>query len=112
MAWNVIAFESKRGEKFVENVIKSLDAKTIAKIGNEIDLLERHGPILGMPHAKKLARELHELRIRGKQEIRIIYCYIQNNIYLLHAFKKKTQKTPQKEVKIALRRLESVELKP
>jgi len=104
VTWNIIFFESQRGEKFVENFIKLLDAKIIAKVGNEIDLLERHGPVLGMPHAKKLTRELHELRIRGKQEIRIIYCFIQNNIYLLHAFKKQTSKTPRKEIEIALNR--------
>lgn len=108
MAWNIISFESARGEKFVEEFIKSLDSKTIAKVGQEIDLLEKHGPILGMPHAKKLTGELYELRIRGKQEIRIIYGFFRNNIYLLHAFKKKTQKTPQKGIKTAFNRFQTL----
>ena len=108
MAWNVVVFESKRGEKFVEEFVKSQDAKTIAKVGNEIDLLEKHGPILGMPHAKKLTSGLYELRIRGKQEIRIIYSFVKDNIYLLHAFKKQTQKTPAREIEIAVNRLHSL----
>jgi len=58
-----------------------------------------------MPHAKKLTGKIYELRIRGKEEVRIIYAFVKNRIYLLHAFKKKTQKTPIREIKIALRRL-------
>jgi len=49
MTWNIIAFESQRGEKFVEEFIKSLDKPTIAKVSHEIDLLEKHGPFLGLP---------------------------------------------------------------
>lgn len=106
MAWKIIAFETLRGEKPVEKFIKSLDASTIAKAAHEINLLEQHGPYLSMPHSKKLEAGLYELRIRGKPEVRILYTFIKNEIYLLHAFKKKTQKTPQKEIKTASKRLE------
>lgn len=58
-----------------------------------------------MPHSKKLTTDLYELRIRGKQETRIIYGFIKNNIYLLHAFKKQKQQTPRKEIETALKRL-------
>ncbi|MBU0569907.1 type II toxin-antitoxin system RelE/ParE family toxin [Patescibacteria group bacterium] len=105
MAWDIILFETARGEKPVEEFIKSLDSSTIAKVAHEIDLLEKHGPFLGMPHARKLCKELYELRIRGKQEIRIIYLFFKRNIYLLHAFKKKKQKTPRKEISTAKKRL-------
>ena len=105
MAWNIKAFETKRGEKPVEEFTKSLDEPTIAKIIHTIDLLEKYGPFLGMPHAKKLTSELYELRIRGKQEVRIIYGFVGKNIFLLHGFKKQTQKTPRKEIEISLSRL-------
>ena len=55
---------------------------------------------------KKLTDKLYELRIRGKQEVRIIYVFRKQIIYLLHAFKKQTQKTPEKEIKIARSRLQ------
>lgn len=80
MNWNIIAFESDRGEKYVEEFIKSLDSSTIAKVGHAIDLLEQHGSILGMPHSKKLNSDIYELRIRGKQEIRILYGFKARNI--------------------------------
>ena len=108
MAWNVIFFESKRGEKFVEVFIKNLDSSTIAKVAHEIDLLEKHGPFVGMPHSKKITAELYELRIRGKQEVRIIYAFIKENIYLLHAFKKKKQRISIKEINTAYKRLQTL----
>ncbi|MDP3941517.1 MAG: type II toxin-antitoxin system RelE/ParE family toxin, partial [bacterium] len=63
---------------------------------------------LGMPHAKRLSSVLFELRIRGRQEIRILYCLRKRSIYLLHGFKKQTQKTPQKEIETALKRFQTL----
>lgn len=102
--WEVIFFETPRGEKIVKEFIKSLDEKTISKIGREIDLLEKHGPFLGMPHSKKLTKDLYELRVRGRQEIRIVYGFTGSIIYLLHVFLKKTQKTPSPEIDTADKR--------
>lgn len=58
-----------------------------------------------MPHCKKLTSDIFELRIRGKEEVRILYSTRKGDIYLLHAFKKKSQKTPAKEIKIAEQRM-------
>lgn len=104
MVWNIYFFETPRGEKIVKEFIKKLQAKTIAKISQNIDLLEKHGPFLGMPYSKMLVKGIYELRIRGKEEIRIFYTFSGRSIYLLHSFKKKTQKTPIKEIKIAVER--------
>jgi phage-related protein len=65
------------------------------------DLLANLGHTLPMPYSKKLTKELSELRIKGKNEIRIIYTQINGIYILLHAFAKKTQKTPFKEIQIA-----------
>ena len=101
MAWNIYFFQTSRGEEVVKEYIKELQGKTIAKVSQNIDLLKIHGPLLGMPYSKMLVKEIYELRIRGKEEIRILYTFLKSNIYLLHAFKKQTQKTPKKEIKIA-----------
>ena len=110
MAWVVILFESKRKEKPVEEFIRSKDPSTTAKIVHGIDLLEKYGPVLGMPHSKKISKNLYELRIRGKQEVRIIYTFVKSRIYLLHSFKKQSRKTPLKELKIAEDRLRMLTL--
>lgn len=86
----------------IEELIRSLEKPTIAKVLRTIDLLKDFGPQLGMPHSKKIEDGLFGLRIRGKQEIRIFYCFRKNSIILLHSFIKKTQKIPEKEIRIAL----------
>jgi len=54
---------------------------------------------------------LFELRIRGKNVItRFFYCYRKDKIIiLLHAFIKKTQKIPNKELDIAIKRKKEIE---
>lgn len=106
MSWNIIVFESERGNKPVEELIRSQQLQTRSKITHLIDLLEKYGPIVSMPHVKKMSANLYELRIRGKEEIRIFFAFKGHNIYLLHGFKKKTKKTPVKEIGVALKRLE------
>jgi len=70
-----------------------------------LGLLKEHGPNLGMPYSKYMKDGLYELRVRGKNEVRIFYIFqIQHTICLLHAFKKKSQKTPPKELNIAFQR--------
>ena len=82
----------------VEKFILSLDKQTIAKILRTIDLLEKFTFKLGMPHSKKISDDLFELRVRGKQEIRIFYCFYKSLIHLFSGFIKKSQTIPQKEM--------------
>lgn len=104
MEWKVIEYESIRGKRPVSEFIKKQQSQAIAKIAHLIDLLEIHGSLLNMPHSKKLETNLYELRIRGKEEIRIIYGFIRKTIYLLSGFKKQKQKTPKKEIETARQR--------
>jgi len=89
----------------LEKFIKSLQKPTIAKVLRTIDLLEQFGEKLGPPHTKKIATHLFELRIPGRQEVRIFYSFHKSQIFLLQGFVKKSQKTPRKEIRIALQRL-------
>lgn len=108
MIWKILLFETNRREKPVEKFINSLDPNTIAKVIHNIDLLEKYGNLLRMPHSKRLAKDLYELRVKGKVEIRILYAFRSRNIFLLHAFKKKSQKTPKREMAIALKRIDKI----
>ncbi len=85
----------------IEVFIEALTEKEIAKTIRTIELLEKFGNDLGMPHSKHLSEGLLELRIRGKREIRIFYCFHKNKAYLLHVCIKKTQKTIEKELRRA-----------
>jgi len=88
----------------LEKFIKGLQKSTIAKVLRTIDLLEKFGPKLGAPHIKKISTRLFELRISGKQEVRIFYSFHKEQTFLLHGFIKKSQKIPSKEVETAIQK--------
>jgi len=66
-----------------------------------------HGPNLGLPHTDSFGGGLFELRLKGAGGIaRVFFCtMVEQEIVMLHSFIKKTQKTPEKELKIAKARM-------
>ena|SRR3990172_11614139 len=104
MIWKVLFYQTARGNYPVKEFIQKQDEATYAKILHLILLLKNNGPFLKPPYSKKLKNNLYELRISGKNALRIFYTLHNNVYYLLHAFKKKKQKTPTKEIKTALDR--------
>ena len=81
-------------------------SRTIGRcFGEDIKDVEFSWPI-GMPLVRSLGRELWEVRSslpRGRNA-RVLFCVEQGGMVLLHGFIKKTQKTPQKEIDLALKR--------
>lgn len=105
MNWEIIYYDTPSGQEVIKVFIDGLQENTQAKLGRQLDLLEEHGNQLGMPHAKAMGGGLIELRVRGKQEVRIFYAFaVGKRIYLLHGFIKKTQTTPNRELTIARQR--------
>ena len=92
-------------EEFIENLQKP----TVVKVLRTIDLLEKFGQSLKLPHSKKILARLFELRIRGAQEVRIFYTFHKSQIFLLHGFVKKSQRIPKKEIRIALKKLKKLD---
>jgi phage-related protein len=103
--WKVKFFQTKRGNRPVEDFIKIQDKKTYSKLLNLIILLQNNGPFLKPPQSKKLMGNLYELRTKGVVSIRILYTHFDNTYFLLHAFKKKSQKAPIRELKTAIDRI-------
>lgn len=105
--WEILLYRTKSGDSPVEEFINSLEIKTQSKIRDTINLLQQFGIKIGLPHFKKLTgSELWEMRIVGSDSIRILYIAITGRAFLLlHGFKKKQNKTPSKEIKIAEERL-------
>jgi phage-related protein len=68
------------------------------------------GPNLGLPYTKALGKSLFEIRAKGKEGIgRAFYCaLIGQRIIILHGFIKKTQVTPNNELKIARKKLKEI----
>lgn len=69
-----------------------------------------YGPNLGLPHTDSFGSGLFELRIKGAEGIaRVFFCtLVRQEIVMLHSFIKKTQKTPEKELKIAKERMKEL----
>ncbi|MBI3956011.1 type II toxin-antitoxin system RelE/ParE family toxin [Candidatus Gottesmanbacteria bacterium] len=108
MSWNVKFFQTARGNYPVKEFIEEQEMSTRTKITHAIEFLETYGPYLKPPYIKKLKDKLYELRISGKIAIRIFYTTMNNEYYLLHAFQKKSQKTPHKELRAALDKLKEL----
>ncbi len=108
MAWKVLFFQTARGNFPVKEFIEEQDRTTITRINLSIRLLIDYGPFLKPPDIKKLQNRLYELRIPGKSSVRIFYTIIKGEYYLLHAFIKKSQKTPVKELKVAIDRMRKI----
>lgn len=65
---------------------------------------------LEFPEAKKLSKNLFEIRIILSGTYRGFYGYAgEKYIVILHVFRKKTQKTPLKNLRVAERRLKEYE---
>ena len=105
MAWEIKTYKTQSGQEVVEAFILKMQPSTQGKLTRLLDLLENFGPELSMPHTRQMGGGLYELRVRGKQEVRIFYVFARGTtIYLLHAFQKKTQATPKKELDMARQR--------
>lgn len=105
--WRIVYFETPSGGLPVYDFIESLNLDTQSKVSNTLDLVSEYGIRLGAPHIKKVTgTDLWELRILGKDSIRIFYVTVTGKTFLLlHGFIKKSQKAPKKELKVALSRL-------
>ena len=91
--------------------IESWPDGLLADFARMIELLMEFGPNMRKPHSRAMGKGLFELRTRGKEGIgRVFYCFIVNQrVVILHAFVKKTQETPEQELKIARKRLKEVQ---
>ncbi len=105
--YDIIYFTDGDSNPIVEFLL-TLSPKEQAKILREIDLLEKFGFSLQMPHVKKMAGtdDLWELRVKqSSNNFRVFYFhYIDNKFVLLHAIRKTTKKTPKKDITLALKR--------
>ena len=109
--WKVIYYVSSSNSNPVKEF---LDAHLKAKVKalRILSNVEEYGLISAIPHIKKLTgTPLWEIRILGEDSTRILYVtQAEKQILLLHAFVKKTDKTPVREINVALVRLKEVEI--
>jgi len=98
-------FRTSAGREPVRDWLKDLPLEDRKIVGTDIKDVEFAWP-LGLPLVKSLGRELWEVRSSLTQGriARVIFCISEGQMVLLHAFIKKTQKTPVQEIQRALKR--------
>ena len=106
-----MAFEISYFHERVLNEIESWPVDVLADYARLFELLAEHGQSLRLPHSRAFGDGLFELRPRGRAGIgRAFYCFlVGKRIIVLHAFIKKTQQTPDNELKLARKRLKQVQ---
>jgi hypothetical protein len=87
-----MAFEISYFHERVLSEIQSWPVEVLADYARLVELLAAHGPSLRLPHS------------------RAFYCFmVDQRVVILHAFIKKSQQTPDSELKIARKRLKEVQ---
>lgn len=108
MAYNIIFYEKENGESEIWNFLETLRYKSknnkdariqYKQITFYIELLQNNGTKLPNTITKHIQENIWELR-PGDNRI-FYFCCDDNNFVLLHSFRKKTQKTPSREIKKA-----------
>lgn len=105
MAYSIEYFHAR-----VRAEIEAWPADILADYARIVELLLEFGPQLRMPHSKAFGEGLFELRPKGKAGIgRAFYCFlVGRRVVILHGFIKKSQQTPDRELKLARKRMKEI----
>jgi len=119
--YDIVYYTNARGESPVEEFVGAMSGKHQRKVAAFLELLAHEGPQLRRPYADHVKGDLRELRMQfGRNEYRVFHFFVHGErVVLVHAFSKKSQKLPVREIETAevrmrdfKARLESGELEP
>lgn len=102
----IISYYSEQVQDDILSLPDTLAARYVVLTRRMVSL----GPNLGEPHTKAFGGGMFELRLKGSEGIaRVFFCtMVGRRIIMLHSFVKKTNKTPPRELDIALTRLKEM----
>ncbi len=106
MNWAISYYNDK-----VRRQVFAMPAGIVADYARLTEAMTLYGADLRMPHSRPMGGGLFELRPKGPEGIgRVFYCtQIGKSIVILHSFIKKTQETPDAELRLARKRLKDVQ---
>src|SRR3989344_2059937 len=85
--------------------IRDLQEEQQGRTLRALSRLERFGPHVSAPHAKKITDGIWELRITGNIQVRLLYTFLRNQPHVLSGFIKKSNKIPPREITLAYQRM-------
>jgi len=105
-----IFYRSSSGNEPVRDWLLSLSQADRRAIGADIQTLELGWPI-GMPVCRSMKDGLYEVRtsLKSHRVSRVLFCFVDGQMVLLHGFIKKSKKTPNTELALARTRRREVD---
>jgi phage-related protein len=110
MPWQVEFFETSRGSSPPRDFLLGLPAKAQAKAARAIDLIEEYGSEIGPPYVNAVRgrKGLLELRASlGSDAFRLFFRAGGTRLVLVHGIRKKSQRTPVRDLDTAEERMRS-----
>jgi phage-related protein len=106
----VVFYQTPAGTEVVLDWLRALDQADRNIIGQDLMRIQFRWPI-GMPLCRSLGGGLWEVRsdLTSNRIARILFCFTEGRIVALHGFVKKTQKTPDADLKLARKRMNEFE---
>lgn len=107
MSWHVIFYKDKDGDEPVKNFVLSQPDGAQGEIIHVFDLLYKFDLSLGSPYVEKVRGKIWSLRIKHSSDYyRILYfAFSGQKFILLHAVKKKTDKLLNRDIELAIERM-------
>jgi phage-related protein len=107
-----IFYRTAGGTEPVRDWLKALSREDRHLIGTDIATVEFGWPI-GMPVCRSITgrKGLWEIRsgLPNKRIARVLFCIHDGQLVLLHGFVKKTRKTPDEDLDLAMKRKKEIE---
>jgi len=106
----LIFYATDRGKEPVREWLKGLPEDDRRIIGLDLMKVQYAWPV-GMPLCRNLGNGLWEVRsaLTGSKIARVLFSFHGQQLYALHGFVKKSQKTPKEELDLAIKRKKEIE---
>ena len=101
----LIFFRTSAGNEPVREWLKALPQDDRRAVGQDLERVQHRWPV-GMPLCRNLGEGLWEVRtdLPSRRIARVIFCFHENWLVVLHGFIKKKRVTPEDDLALARRR--------
>ena len=105
--FEVVFHETANGSSIVLDFIRSFDSEDRRTIGIDLYAVQIGFP-MGLPLCDHLKGPLWEIRtsLPSKREVRLLFFQKIDKLIVVHGFIKKVQRTPRKDIALAVKRME------
>jgi len=110
MSWRIEFFETERGTSPPREFLLGLSPKAQAKFARTLDLVAEYWPHIAEPYVRATAgrRGLFEVRTQlGREAYRLFFftAAAHECLVMVHGIRKKTERTPARDLETAERRM-------